>query len=173
MLVSKHMPADPRSKVEEHFKKYDIPYRLYEHVAVFTVDDVHRHAIHTDGVVGSKNLFLTNLEHKRFFLYTLPDYMRADLKTFAEKVGEKKVQFGSPEELMKYLGLTPGSVSLCGLLNDKDKNVEVYVHEVVYEALRMHLHPNINTASMELTHDALMKYFESLGRDVSVVRDAK
>lgn len=156
-------------EIKEYFKKHDIPYRLYEHKAVFTVEDVHRHAIHGEGVVGSKNLFLTNLEHKRFFLYTLPDFMRADLKAFAEQVGEKKVQFGSPEELMTYLQLTPGSVSLCGLLNDTEKKVEVYVHETIYEAPLMHMHPNVNTASMELTNDALLRYFSSLARDIHLV----
>lgn len=165
------MTDESRQKVEMHFTHNGIPYKLYEHVAVFTVDDVHKHSIHTDGVIGSKNLFLTNLEHKRFFLYTLPDNMRADLKAFAEIVGEKKVQFASPEELMRYLGLTPGSVSLCGLLNDTDKKVEVYVHQVVYDAERMHLHPNINTASMELTHEALMQYFKSLDREVRIVKN--
>lgn len=161
---------DVRAAVEAYFKKHDISYRLYEHDAVFTVEDVHRHAIHNTGVIGSKNLFLTNLEHKRFFLYTLPDFMRADLKAFAAEVGEKKVQFASPEELMKYMGLTPGSVSLCGLLNDTEKKVEVYVHANVYNASLMHMHPNINTASMELTHQAFLKYCESLGRDIHVVR---
>lgn len=158
-----------RAGVEDYFTTHAIPHVLYEHEPVFTVAQVHEFGIHKPGVVGAKNLFLTNLDRTRFFLYTLPDDARADLKVFATLVGEKKVTFGSAEELMRHLGLTPGSVSLCGLLNDDGKSVEVYVHHVVYNAPLMHLHPNINTASMELTHDALMQFFTSLDRTVEVV----
>jgi Ala-tRNA(Pro) deacylase len=77
--------------------------------------------------------------------------------------------FGSPEELLSYLGLTPGSVSMCGLLNDTEKKVKLFVHEGVYNAPVMHLHPNVNTASMELTHDALMKFLATLDCEVRVV----
>ena len=160
---------DNREKVETYFKEQGIMYEIYEHAPVFTVAEVHEHGIHKDGVIGAKNLFLTNLSHDRFFLFVLPDDMRADLKSFAEIVGEKKVTFGSADELLKYMRLTPGSVSLCGLLNDAEKKVEVYVRTEVYNAPLMHLHPNVNTASMELTHGALMKFFESLEREIKVV----
>ena len=162
---------DAREIVENYFRQREISYVLYEHLALFTVADVYAAGVHKEGVVGAKNLFLTNLEHTKYFLYVLPDTLRADLKSFALLVGEKKMQFASPEELKKYLKLTPGSVSLCGLLNDPEKKVGVYVHEGVYDAERMHLHPNVNTASMELTHEALGKYLKSLEREVSVVSE--
>jgi Ala-tRNA(Pro) deacylase len=167
------------------FDTHALPYRLYTHSAFFTVADAQAYMlqhgeVHTAGVVGCKNLFLKNYvetkpsqslgsSESRYYLYVLPDVERADLKAFAAHVGEKKVTFGSPEELMQLLGVTPGSVSLCGLLNDLEKKVAVYIHEAVSAAPLIHLHPNINTASIEISHDTLVRYMGCLGRTANVV----
>lgn len=155
-------------EVERYFKEKNIPYRLYEHPPVFTVADVFALGLDMPGV-GAKNLFLKNLAGTRYFLLVLPNTMKADLKAFAKLVGEKKVTFGTPEELMKYLGITPGSVSLCCLLNDVDKIVVPYVHEAILDAEIMHLHPNRNTASIELTKDAFAQFVSSLERTIHPV----
>ena len=154
--------------VESYFKEKNIPYRLYEHPPVFTVADVFALGLDMPGV-GAKNLFLKNLSSTRFFLLVLPNTLKADLKLFATLVGEKKVTFGTPEELMKYLGITPGSVSLCCLLNDTEKVVQTYVHEAIIDADIMHLHPNRNTASIELTKDAFAAFLSSLERPIQRV----
>ncbi len=151
--------------VETYFKEKNIPYRLYEHPPVFTVADALALGIDMPGV-GAKNLFLKNLSGTRYFLLVLPNTMKADLKIFAKIVKEKKVTFGTPEELMKYLGITPGSVSLCCLLNDTEKVVIPYVHQAIIDADIMHLHPNRNTASVELTKDAFAQFLISLERPV-------
>jgi Ala-tRNA(Pro) deacylase len=165
------------------FDTHALPYRLYTHPAFFTVADAHAYMqehgeVHTPGAVGCKNLFLKNYVEKpavgevyRYYLYVLPDVERADLKKFATHVGEKKVTFATAEELLDLLGVTPGSVSLCGLLNDTAKKVAVYIHEAVYTAPLVHLHPNINTASLEISHDTLVRYIECLGREVHVYRE--
>lgn len=157
--------------VETYFREKNIPYRLYEHPPVFTVADVYALGLDMPGV-GAKNLFLKNLSSSRYFLLVLPNTMKADLKTFAKIVGEKKVTFGTPEELMKYLGITPGSVSLCCLLNDTDKVVMPYVHEAIIDADIMHLHPNRNTASVELTKEAFAQFLVSLERPIQRVTSA-
>jgi Ala-tRNA(Pro) deacylase len=157
--------------VEAYFQLHAIPYRLYEHPPVFTVADVHALGLDMPGV-GAKNLFLKDLANTRYFLLVLPNTMKADLKAFARIVGEKKVTFGTPDELMQYLGITPGSVSLCCLLNDDEKRVHVYVHEAITDADIMHLHPNRNTASVELTKDAFAQFLTSLNRVIHRVSDA-
>lgn len=157
--------------VETYFKEKNIPYRLYEHPPVFTVADVYALGLDMPGV-GAKNLFLKNLTSTRYFLLVLPNTMKADLKIFAKIVGEKKVTFGTPEELMKYLGITPGSVSLCCLLNDSGKVVVPYVHEAIIDADIMHLHPNRNTASVELTKEAFAQFLVSLERPIQRVTSA-
>lgn len=159
-------------EVERYFQEKNIPYRLYEHPPVFTVADVYALGLDMPGV-GAKNLFLKNLAGTRYFLLVLPNTMKADLKAFAALVGEKKVTFGSPEELMRYLGITPGSVSLCCLLNDAEKVVVPYVHEAIIDADIMHLHPNRNTASIELTKDAFAQFISSLERTIHRVTAAE
>lgn len=168
-----------KKKVLDFFDSHHIAYTLYEHPAFFTVVEAHAYKesqgaiFHSPGAVGCKNLFLKNYVDKpkgdevyRYFLYVLPDMERADLKTFAQTVGEKKVTFGSPEELQTYLGVTPGSVSLCGLLNDTNKKVSVWVDKKVFRAPMIHLHPNVNTASLEMGTNALQKYITALDREV-------
>jgi Ala-tRNA(Pro) deacylase len=165
------------------FNSHGLAYRLYEHPAFFTVADVHAYteahgqSLHAAGVTGCKNLFLKNYVEKpvegeayRYYLYVLPDIERADLKAFASFVGEKKVTFGSPEELLHYLGVTPGSVSLCGLLHDVEKKVQVVVDSRVMDAPLVHLHPNINTASLEMTHEVLCQYLIALERKTRIYR---
>ncbi|MFZ2593717.1 MAG: YbaK/EbsC family protein [Minisyncoccia bacterium] len=147
--------------VLQYFNDKKIPYRLYEHPAVHTVKDALALGIDMPGI-GAKNLFLKNLSGTHYYLLVLPNTLRADLKIFAQIVGEKKVTFGTPEELMQYLGVTPGSVSLCGLLNDINRAVQPYVHEALTQAMLMHLHPNRNTASLELTRDSFRLFLESL-----------
>jgi Ala-tRNA(Pro) deacylase len=171
-----------KQTVLDFFALHGLPYRMYEHPAFFTVADAHAHihehgAVHAAGAVGCKNLFLKNYvesaaqksEEPRYYLYVLPDTARADLKSFASFVGEKKVSFASPEELLEHLGVTPGSVSLCGLINDIEKRVKVYIARDVYNAPVVHLHPNINTCSLEIEHETLMKYLAALKREVGVL----
>lgn len=176
------MPDEHKKQtVLDFFAAHAIPYRLYEHPAFFTVAEAHAYrdsqgsVFHTPGVVGCKNLFLKNYVEKptpseeyRYYLYVLPDDARADLKAFATHVGEKKVTFGSPEELLHFLGVTPGSVSLCGLLNDTTHTVRVYVDARVHRAPMLHLHPNINTASLEMDAAAYAQYLAALARPMHV-----
>lgn len=180
---------DKKKKVLDFFAKNNVPYRLYEHPAFFTVADAHAYiqehgeVFHTPGVVGCKNLFLKTYSERsrktggaddylrddiRYYLYVLPDSVRADLKAFAVHVGEKKVTFGTPEELMRFLGVTPGSVSLCGLINDTDVRMCVYIDSGVDQAQMIHLHPNVNTASLELTRDAFTQFRAALPHTVHV-----
>jgi Ala-tRNA(Pro) deacylase len=173
--------VEKKQKVLDFFAQHALKHRMYEHPAFFTVGDAHAYMlehgdVHSSGAVGCKNLFLRNYaessaqksESPRYYLYVVPDSMRADLKAFAAHVGEKKVSFGSPEELQKYLGVTPGSVSLCGVLNDTAKKVVVYIDAHVYGAPLVHLHPNINTASLEVSHEVLMRYLALLDRPIQV-----
>lgn len=171
-----------REQVLSFFATHAIPYRLYEHPEFRTVADAQRHAevhghlFHTAGVVGAKNLFLKDYVNRpkgdevhRYYLYVLPDTKRADLKAFAAHVGEKKVTFGTPEELLQLLGVTPGSVSLCGLLNDPHGRVHTYVDNGLLRAELIHVHPNDNTASIELSREAFGRFLSALPHEVHSV----
>lgn len=136
--------------------EHEIAYERFEHPALFTYEAVQQHAARIPGV-GTKNLFLRNREGTRYFLVVVADGDRVDLRALAERVGEKKLLFGNPDELKQYLGVEPGSVSLLGVLNDEAQKVLVFIDRKLLTADRVHLHPNINTCSLVLVQNDFQK----------------
>lgn len=161
------MGADDVKKAAlTYLEAYGIPYEIHEHPPFYTVADAKAHAREFDGL-GTKNLFLRNRKGDRHFLVTVGEDTRADLASLAEQFGEKKLLFASDERLAKYLGVEPGSVSLMGLINDNGSAVEVHVASEVLDAPLVHLHPNVNTASVTLTHEALTQFLATLPHTIN------
>jgi Ala-tRNA(Pro) deacylase len=94
---------------------------------------------------------------------------RADLKKLSKTMGEEKVIFASADNLKEKLGLEPGSVSPFGLINDKNHDVEVYIEPEVFYADIVSFHPNINTATLELTGEMFIKFLHGTGNKIQVV----
>jgi Ala-tRNA(Pro) deacylase len=138
---------DPAPPVYAALDTLGIPYERYEHPAVFNADEA---ALHWGPIHGTqcKNLFLRNKKGDRHYLVVLEISKRADLKAIVKLVGDDRLSFGSPERLMAELGLTPGSVSPFGLINDQDGSVRVLIDQDLRGADRLIFHPNINTASV-------------------------
>lgn len=151
-----------------YLDKREIRYEMHRHPAVFTSEEAD---MHRGGFVGvaCKNLFLRNKKATRHFLVTLPTTARFDIDAFAASIGEKHLSFGSPERLIRYLGVTPGSVSPMCLINDPEKRVEFFVHPAVVSAQLVSMHPNDNTASLWLSHDEFMRFLDSTGHARTVI----
>lgn len=147
-----------------------IRYGVHRHIAVFTSEEADHHRGGFTGV-SCKNLFLRNKKATRHFLVTIPTTERFDLDAFAASVGEKHLSFGSPERLMAYLGVTPGSVSPMCLINDARKSVEFFIHPLVLTAEEVSMHPNDNTASLWLTHDEFVRFLYSTGHVVNRITE--
>ena len=94
----------------------------------------------------------------------------ANLKHLVKVIGDDRLSFGSPERLMSNLGLTPGSVSPFGLLNDARRGVIVIVDEDLRRAERLIFHPNINTASLTITREDFERFLASRGNRVRWIR---
>lgn len=137
--------------------KLNISYEEVEHPAVFTIKEAQKIERQLDGV-GCKNLFLKNKD--RYYIYVLRDNMMADLKDLADVLGESHLRFGNEEELMSLLGLIKGSVTPLGIINDKDNKVKlVFDKELVNKKLLCH--PNINTKTISIEYDDLIKLVEN------------
>jgi Ala-tRNA(Pro) deacylase len=134
-----------------------IPFDRYEHPPIATGDDGLEHWSGIDAV-HCKNLFLRNQKGTRHYLVILPVEKRADLRVVADQVGDGKLSFGSPERLLKYLGVTPGSVSPFGLIHDTDHHVRVFLDRELKHAERISFHPNINTRTLVLTFPDFEQY---------------
>ena len=145
-----------------------IAYERHEHPAVFNAADA---SLYWDPIAGTqcKNLFLRNKKGDRHYLVVLEISKRADLRDLVKLVGDDRLSFGSPERLMAELGLTPGSVSPFGLINDSDGSVRVLLDRDLRGAERLIFHPNINTASVVVSWDDLEKFLATRTNVVRVV----
>ncbi|EKD93406.1 MAG: YbaK/prolyl-tRNA synthetase associated region [uncultured bacterium] len=130
-------------------KTLNIPYALHEHPPLFTCEDAE--AFYGKIPAGSnKNLFLRNRKGDQHYLLIVSSTKKADLKKIAEAIGESQLGFASPERLMKYLHLTPGSVSPFGLIHDIAHHILVLIDEDLWTHDRLLFHPNQNTSTVEL-----------------------
>jgi len=151
-------------------KTNGIGYDLYEHPAVYTCEEAEKYHVNREGM-ACKNLFLKDKKGTRFFLVILPANKKADLKSIAETIGEGiKITFANAEELKEKLNLEAGAVSLFGLLNDKNKEVELYIDNEVYNAPKVGFHPNLNTATIELSNEMFHKALEMMGNKVIILK---
>jgi len=145
-----------------------IEFDRYEHPPVATVAEAE---IHWAGIDAThcKNLFLRNQKGDRHYLVVVPHSKRVDLRLVAERIGDGKLSFGSPERLMKHLGLAPGSVSPFGLLNDPGRHVRVFLDVDLKGAARLSFHPNENTATLTLRGDGFERFLGHVGHAVRFI----
>lgn len=97
-----------------------------------------------------KNLFLTNRQHTQFYLLMMPGDKVFKTKEISGQLGCARLSFGEPEYMERYLDITPGSVSVLGLMNDTENKVQLVVDEDVLQGEYVGCHPCINTSSLKL-----------------------
>ena len=137
-----------------------IEYTLFEHPAVFTVEEGKELLKNIPGH-GTKNLFLVEEKGSGVYLFTVCEEIRVDLKALAISVGVKRFSFGSPELLQSCLELTPGSVTPLGLVHDSDNRVNAYIDENLADEDLIQVHPLRNTATVVLKRRSLTTFLES------------
>lgn len=156
---------DPQLK--SYLANLDIHYIEHTHKAVFTVEEAEKLKLNMPEVFHTKNLFMKD-ENKKFFLVCMDAFKRLDLKALREKIkAKKKLSFASPEQLKEHLHLLPGSVSIFGMIYAKD--VTLIIDKEVWKAKKVGFHPNINTATLEIKHKDLEKFYNSLNIEKHVI----
>jgi Ala-tRNA(Pro) deacylase len=158
--------SGPPEQVYAALDALGIPYDRYDHPPVFTGDEAAQHWAAIPGR-GVKNLFLRNKKGNRHYLVILPIEKEADLRRFVKAIGDDRLSFGSPERLAEHLGLTPGSVSPFGLLNNPTHSVQVFVDAALRGDGRLIFHPNLNQHSVTITPADLDRFFVSTGHRVT------
>ena len=117
-----------------------------------------------------KNLFLTNRQQTDFYLLIMPGEKPFKTKLLSKQIGSARLSFASPEHMEKYLDITPGSVSILGLMNDKSGAVRLLVDRDLLNEEYFGCHPCINTSSLRLkTADVLEKLLPAMGHEPSFV----
>jgi len=160
--------ADQESLVAARLRELGIEYTRHEHPPVATVEEANAHWSGIDAT-HCKNLFLRNQKGSRHYLVVLMASKRADLRAVAEQIGDGKLSFASPDRLMKYLSVTPGSVSPFGLIHDRDHAVHVALDRDFQTATRLAFHPNINTRTFTIAAADFKKFLDACGNTVQYV----
>jgi len=156
------------ASVRERLDALGIAYERYEHPPVATVEEASVHWADIDAM-HCKNLFLRNQKGNRHYLVIVMHVKRVDLRAVANQIGDGKLSFGSPERLMTHLGVTPGSVSPSGLINDRDHQVRVYLDRDLRSAGRISFHPNINTVTLTVAYADFERFLAACSNPVSFI----
>lgn len=159
-----------REKVLSKLQELNIEYKEVEHVPVFTIEDMDNLGNIFEEAKICKNLFVRDQKGKRHFLIVIPEEKRAPLSEIAEKIGSTKLSFASNERLMKYLKLTPGSVTPLAIINDEENVVEVIFDEELKNENLLGVHPCVNTSTVLITPSNLEKYVTELNNKLKYIK---
>ncbi|MDL2297780.1 prolyl-tRNA synthetase associated domain-containing protein [Synergistaceae bacterium OttesenSCG-928-D05] len=140
-------------------RKLGIDFEVTDYNAVFTIEEM-KQIREIKIKEFCKNLFLRDDSGKRHFLVILREDKVADLKMIRAQIASSRLGFAYKDRLMKHLGLTKGSVTPFGLLNDNDLAVEVLIDADLQSRPRLGFHLNENTATVWLSFDDLLGFLE-------------
>lgn len=133
--------------------------RTFEHPPVFTVEEARRLRGTLPGA-HSKSLFLRNKKGRMWLVVTLEDRY-IDLKDLGERLGAGRLSFGSPDRLMRYLGVIPGAVTPFGVFNDREGAVTVALDRQMLEVDPLNFHPLDNTKTTAISTEGLLRFLHA------------
>lgn len=146
-------------------------YQRIEHPAVFTCAEAELHRPSVDAV-STKNLFLCDKKARRFFLAVTACEKTIKLDSLAQQLGIASLRFGSEENLARLLGVTRGAVTMMGLVNDTQHQVELWVDSEIWQGETFLCHPLVNTATLILSKPELERFFALTGHTPHIFEGA-
>ena len=121
-------------------------------------------------VIICKNLFFCNRQKTDFYLLMMPGTKKFKTKELSSQIDSARLSFADPEDMLKYLDIEPGAVSIMGLMNDKEHKVQLLIDEEVLDGEYLGCHPCVCTSSLKLrTSDVLEKFLPATGHDYRTV----
>ena len=153
-------PTDDR--IPQEFAIYDrleelsIPFVRVDHDHADTIEFCQE----VEAVLGSKickNLFLCNRQETNFYLLLLPGDKKFKTKEVSSQLGVARLSFGNETYMEKFLDITPGSVSILGLMNDKENHVQLLIDEDLLKEPYIGCHPCIDTSSLKINMKDMME----------------
>ena len=174
-------PESTEGRLDKEIRVYDfldslgVKYQRVDHEAAMTMEaceEIDRTL--SDGVESGvaicKNLFLCNRQETDFYLLLIPGDKPFKTKYLSAQIGSSRLSFAKPEYMERYLDITPGSVSVMGLMNDKDNKVRLLIDENVLQQEYFACHPCINTSSLRFrTADLVEKVIPAFGHEPVIV----
>ena len=173
MELQKGRPENTDNRLDKEIRVYDfldklgIQYQRIDHEAAMTMEaceEIDRAL--GDNTTICKNLFLCNRQETDFYLLLMPGDKPFKTKDLSAQIHSARLSFAKPEYMEKYLDITPGSVSVLGLMNDSEKKVQLLIDEDIMKEPYFGCHPCINTSSLKFTtEDLTKKIIPALGHD--------
>lgn len=151
-----------QQQVYDYLDRLEIKYDYYEHPEAPTIE-IAAQFYRGEGTVLCKNLFFRNHKGNKHYLVIMDASHNMDIHDIEKQLHQGKLSFASPERMMKYLGVKPGSVSLFTLVNDLEHEVILFVDNKLKSAAKVSFHPNDNTASLVISNSDMMKFIENIG----------
>ena len=166
-------PSDKRTEREERcydlLGRLGIEYARVDHEHADTIEACHA----IEKLLGCeicKNLFLTNRQQTEFWLLLMPGDKPFKTKLLSKQIGSARLSFASPEQMLASLDLTPGSVSVLGLMNDRENKVRLLIDRDLLGQEFIGMHPCINTTSLRIrTADVLEKLLPAMAHEPTFV----
>ena len=155
-------------KVVDQLNELGIPFQIVEHEPVLTTEQADRFIEGIEGV-RTKTMFLTNKKKRNFYLVIIDDAKRLDMDVFKEIVEENRIKMASAETLNDKMMLLPGTVSPFGLLNNRDKDIQVYFDQEIVSEERMCFHPNTNEKTIFINTQDLFTFLKANGYEPQVI----
>ena len=160
--LEKGRPADTAGRLPKETAVYDfldslgIAYERVDHEAAFTMEACRAVDEVLAPAVICKNLLLANAQKTHFYLLMIREDKKFKTKEISSQIGSARLSFAPESYMEEFLDITPGSVSVMGLMNDRDKNVRLLIDEDVLAADLVGCHPCINTSSLRLSVSDLL-----------------
>ena len=175
MTLVQGRPEDGSGRLEKEIRVYDlldklgVSYQRIDHEAAMTMEA----CAEIDRVLDAticKNLLLCNRQCTAFYLLLIPGDKLFKTKDLSAQIGSSRLSFASGEYMEQFLDITPGSLSILGLMNDKENQVQLLIDEDVLKGEFIGCHPCINTSSLRLrTEDVLQKLIPAMGHSPRLV----
>lgn len=156
-----------KAEIYRFLTEHKISYEVTGHEAVYSMDELSSVELPYPEW-DAKNLFVRDDKKQNYYLITVRGNKRVNLKEFRKAHGLRNLSFASPDDLMKIMGLVPGSVSPLGLLNDDERRVHFFLDDD-FSGNLIGIHPNDNTATVWLQTDDLIKLIAEHGNEVETV----
>ena len=169
-------PTDTQGRLDKEIRVYDfldslgVTYQRIDHEAAMTMEACEEIDRMLEATI-CKNLFLCNRQETQFYLLMLPGDKVFKTKELSAQIGSSRLSFAKAEYMEQYLDITPGSLSVLGLMNDKDRMVRLLIDEDVLTGEYIGCHPCINTSSLRLlTKDLVEKIIPAMEHEPTIVK---
>lgn len=175
MTLENGRPANCSGRLSKEIRVYDlldsldIPYQRIDHEAAMTMEACAAIDLVLEATI-CKNLLLCNRQNTAFYLLMIVGDKTFKTKELSHQIGSSRLSFASPEYMEKLLDITPGSLSVMGLMNDKENRVRLLIDRDVMAGEYIGFHPCINTSSLRLkTRDLMEKIIPAMGHEPTFV----